>query len=361
VVASISPSIEDGVVHTNRVIRIRFDRAIDPDSFLFDNGLPFPGDWQRMYYPDEDDPRYNDRDYKNISIECPRELAWAYKSSNWEPFYYPPELSDDGTILTIEIRPDARQLDSPLLFSRLTVTLNRDIKDTRGISLGRTYPFVIEAQDEASRYYSPTDDPPYPTIYSENFVTVKATAPTADHPDGEISPGANFCLFSSGNRYGSSDYFAYNSDDNWIYIAFQTDLYDYTFAGALVYEYYLDNGSVSRYTGEKASPVYDPVIVKTMTEQYKEKVPSDDAYGFNPSRPVRVVKYNLSKRTGTGDLQVILNVTPLDIADWLKSEAQPDTRNFTENLLFYAGSSSNLGQRIRFYSQVFVWYTPGVE
>jgi hypothetical protein len=72
---------------------------------------------------------------------------------------------------------------------------------------------------------------------------------------------------------GLSDCFGYEKDDNWIYIAFQTDLSDYTFVGALIYEYYSDippGGQYAtqhtyRYTGDMASPVYDPDIVKAMT------------------------------------------------------------------------------------------------
>jgi hypothetical protein len=66
--------------------------------------------------------------------------------------------------------------------------------------------------------------------------------PDTDHPDGQIWPGAK--IFKEGDNGDYSDgpssepshHFAYDSDDNWIYIAFQTNLTDYAFAGALIYE-----------------------------------------------------------------------------------------------------------------------------
>jgi hypothetical protein len=328
VVGSFTPDIADGLVGVDRVIRIRFSRAIDPVSFLFDNGFPFEGNWKAAYDPGTG--IYDGRVYKNILIESNNVVSRFNNSKNWAPLYYPPELSDDGTILTIALRPDpgtSQYVETP---TQLTVTLNRDIRDTRGISLGRTYSFIIETQGTTANRESPMDDPPYPEILNnQNFVMVKASPSDADHPDGRIWPGAK--IFKLGENDSDSTvpssepthHFAYEKGDNWVYIAFQTELSDYAFAGALIYESVFDSGSDYKYdyTGQRAEPVYDPAIVTPLANHFREMYSASYMDKFNPSRPIRVVRYNLSKRTGTGDLDVSLYIIPLDSLDRPKEGA----------------------------------------
>jgi hypothetical protein len=291
---------------------------------LFDNGLPFQGDWKDIYnftFDDYDWILPNGYVYKNILIESrnplPDYLGDLGGNTDGAFRYEPPELSADGTILTIAPRPDGLGLDSGLWRNQITVTLNRDIKDTRGISLGRSTSFVIETEvDDLSvlRDYA-TNDPPYPQVLSYSSALAKASFPPVNpaYPDGRMVPKEN--IFNYGENGISepssnfSHHFAYNRDDNWVYIAFQTELMDYTFAGALVYEYYFDEskpGYMGNYTGEIASPVHNPVIVKPLTDALEKT---------DPSRPVRVVKYRLHERSGSGNLQVHLAIIPLDILD----------------------------------------------
>jgi hypothetical protein len=386
VVGSFTPDVANGTVGANRVIRIRFDRAIDPASFLFDNGLPFQGDWRAAYYPESyGDPDniggYDNRVYKNILIES-NAVLWGLESNNWAPFYYPPELSDDGTILTIALHPDGGNSDYVAVPNQLTVTLNRDIRDTRGISLGRTYSFIMEVAGTTEERNPADADPPYPEILNgSNFVMVKASPPDAFHPDGRIWPGAKIFEiknidntieygnggFSEGPSSEPSHHFAYDSDDNWIYIAFQTDLTDYAFAGALIYEAYFYNNSGAEkynYTGRTAEPVYDPDIVKPLTARFKEvysALPSDAPNRFNPSRPVRVVKYNLSRRAeadyGGEKPYLYLYITPLDILDWPKTDDSDVITNALtkpdDGDLFEGGPSTD---RISYPFSVGVWY-----
>ncbi|MDR2785403.1 MAG: hypothetical protein LBB83_05775, partial [Treponema sp.] len=162
-------------------------------------------------------------------------------------------------------------------------------------------------------------------------------------------------------------------DDNWIYIAFQTELHDYAFAGALVYEWYQDNAvnKTYSYTEETASPVYDPAIVKPLAARLKERYPSDGPRdAFNPSRPVRVVKYRLSRRPGTEPLSVSVHLTiiPLDVLD--RPRTNDDSREIdndttlTEGDLFENGDDStgvDSSSTNRVYSGssfIRVWYVP---
>jgi hypothetical protein len=387
IVMSISPSLGYIPVVMNQVIRIRFSKPIDPASFLFDNGLPFQGDWRTVYYPGEDGS-YDNRVYKNISIESntPILMTTIY---NWATLYYPPELSADGTILTIAFRPNDFTSDLGGSRSVLTVTLNRDIRDTGGISMGRTYPFLIEMQGTTGFRSSPTDDPPYPEILNDfNYAMVKATAPSPARPDGEIWPGEHFWRIytddgrthfeniildeDGGTELPSSNpfhHFDYDSGDNWIYIAFQTELTDYAFAGALIYETYWATSSAEAYsyTGEIASPVYDPAIVGPLTDFYKKKFSAPDlSHPFDPSRPIRVVKYNLSRRTTeAAPLRVTLWFTPLDILDRPKINYLPDysyaktnEASLMEDDVFENGDNSVKVDNMRSpYIYVPVWYT----
>jgi hypothetical protein len=398
VVASISPDMAGKIrpVKTDQVIRIRFSRPMDPDSFLFEenNWLPFKGDWRAAYYPEDYGDQtniggYDNRVYKNILIESNNVLA-GLDSNNWAPFYYPPELSDDGTILTITFRRDVGNSDFAGEYNQLTVTLNRDIRDTRGISLGRTYPFVIEARESTNHRSSPTDDdPPYPEILNgSKFAMVKASPPDTAHPDGQIWPGARIFgtevgdsiifengSYSDGPSSEPSHHFAYDRDDNWIYIVFQTELSDYAFAGALIYENYTNSSSneTYSYTGQTASPVYDPAVVKPLTDFFKERHSNYAAssYNFNPSRPIRVVKYNLSRQTaanfGSEKPHVVLRIAPLDILDQPKDSdddvlvvKKDVTTALTEADLFEGGSSKdieNIELRVHYLSPfIGVWY-----
>jgi hypothetical protein len=290
-------------------------------------------------------------------------------------------LSDDGTILTIPFcRNTGLTSDYTAGLNQVTITLNRDIRDTRGISLGRTTSFVIETGGVwLARTSDPDSDPPYPQILEEqNFVMVKASfnENDADHPDGRILPGAKiFQRDDTAELTPSSEpthNFDYNKDDNWIYIAFQTDLNDYTFDGALIYECVFDSGSSYKYdyTGKKAEPVYDPDIVTPLANRFKEvysasALGADQAHrAFNPSRPIRVVRYNLSRRTGTGNSHVSLHIIPLDIWDWTASANCTKTGGaipspFTNEDLFGTSGSAatNQSERIHYSRSIYVWYT----
>jgi hypothetical protein len=215
------------------------------------------------------------------------------------------------------------------------------------------------------------DDPPYPEILNnQNFVMVKASPPDADHPDDRIWPGAKIFKLGENTNYDTWPYdpssepthhFDYDSDYNWIYIAFQTELSDYAFAGALVYEY-CDDGTSYRYTGQTAKPVYDPAIVTPLANHFREaySVP-DHPSSFNPSRPIRVVRYNLSKRAGTGSLMVRLRIIPLDSLDRPNDgDDSVQDGSLKEKILFIDGADSefetNLGLE-RMFSEITVWYT----
>jgi hypothetical protein len=384
-VVSFTPDVANGMADLGQVIRIRFSRAIDPASFLFDDvpvPVPFKGDWKAVYYPEiyGDPDSYagydEDRDYKNILIETDDPLSISTTdSNNWAPFYYPPELSLDGTILTIAPRRGIKDLDFTGRH-QFTVTLDRDIKDTGGISMGRTTSFRIETE---SRWFrdSPTGDPPYLQVLLSGLVMVKAffDEDDADHPDGRIFEGAK--IFKDGGNtdynvwpYGPSSepthHFDYGSDDNWIYIAFQTELNDYTFNGALVYEETGSSGSEKySYTGQTAKPVYDPAIVKPLTDHFKTVYTKGDVFtsGFDPSRPIRVVRYNLSKRTGTGNSQVSLYIIPLDVLDKpcendeYSSYAKTDVATLKQDELFTNGSNSIDFSGRDNYALISVWFT----
>jgi hypothetical protein len=334
-VVSFTPDLAvHGIVSPARAIRIRFSRAIDPDSFLFDNGLPFLRDWKAVYYP-ETSSDYTNRVYKNISIESTKPMKvystdGEFSTTNWTSFFDPPELSVGNTVLTLTFRYGQGIGDNGWGRTQLTVTLNRDIKDTSGISLGRTTSFSIEAVDDTNfRRYSPKDEP-YPRVLNYACVMVKADSPPdTDYPDGRMLPAGNIFSIGDNTEYNGSNrepssnpshHFAYDRDDNWIYLAFQTEpmnsTMDYTFAGALIYEWYFDfsdtttNGAFANYTGAPASPVYDPDIVRPLIAAFKNEYPE-----FDSSRPIRVVKYKLAKRTWTGNREVSLHIVPLDVFD----------------------------------------------
>jgi hypothetical protein len=242
--------------------------------------------------------------------------------------------------------------------------------------MGRTTSFVMETGGVwLARTSDPDSDPPYPEILQEqNFVMVKASPPDANHPDGQILPGAEICCWKDTAELTPSSESTHNfsyGDDNWIYIAFQTDLNDYTFDGALIYEKVHVSGTSSTYnydyTRQRAEPVYDPDIVTPLANHFKE-VYSASALGadyshlaFNPSRPIRVVRYNLSSRTGSENSHIYLHIIPLDIWDWTAYASWTKTGTggslpFTNGDLFNA-TSTDLGDRIDYSRFIYVWYT----
>jgi hypothetical protein len=366
-VVSVTPLIYDGVAYFTRSIRIRFDRALDPASFVFDNGFALEDaqDWRDIYYLEPGSTAadyYDNRVYKNILIESSLSFTQddGSPTNNWAPFYDPPELSADGTILDIPFRYGPLEtvandggkfslsktgISGQLTANKiLTVTLNRDIKDTRGYSLGEAYTFFVEigAPDMGGRKDG-DDEFPYPRLsINENNVIVRALPPSPGHPDGQIDPGAR--IFSSGKseheymapKDGTSAglfpfpaedpryHFRYN-EDNWIYIAFQPEYMDYPFKGALIYELHniseVNSDEVINYTAEIAAPVYDPEIIKTLTARLAENT-TVFGYAYNPARPVRVVRYRMAHRSGPPEtykskvMQVKVEGILLDMMDY---------------------------------------------
>jgi hypothetical protein len=384
-VSSISPSPDERRVATDRTIRIRFSKPLDPNSFLFDsNKRSYQGDWRYAYfYPKGDEEYgYDNRVYKNILIEGPNiSHIDEMKGNNWAPFYYPPELSDDGTILSLVFRTYTSNADVSG-YNLLTITLNRDIKDTQGISMGTTYTFNIETQGRTNARKSPTDDdPPYPKVLGDaNVVVVKALPPDAGHPDGQIDPDAKFFGWEENAVYGpegpgpspeASHHFEFEKDDNRIYIAFQTELMDYPFTGALVYEAYFDTSANQKYnyTGEIAAPVYDPAIVGPITEYFRKTYSHGHNHPYTPSRPIRVVRYNLARQTipnPVKDQPVSLCIIPIDTLDNPNigtASVKTNVSNLCEADLFSGGTNAQMGfssnaERAASQARISIYFLP---
>jgi hypothetical protein len=393
-VMAVTPVIDDGVVYLFRSIRIRFDRAMDPASFLFDNGLAVEGvgDWRALYHAKPGGTLadfYDHRVYKNILIESSVPYTQnGTSSNNWAPFYDPPELSADGTILDIPFRYNTfmsygkndlasapGMLDLMSATKALTVTLNRDIKDTRGYSLGEAYTFFVET-GLMKEFAEPDSDAvlPYPKLsINRNSVIVRASPPDQDHPDGQIWPGAPF--FSTGkreNEYRDAEnnwhpvddpryHFSYSADeDYWVYIAFQPEYMDYPFTGALVYESHEKNGRdrVINYTGEIAVPVHDPDIIKTLTAQLATY---SSRYTYTPSRPVRVVRYQMVPRRepdSKSAVRVTVQGVLLSMLDAPKDALPQDeiATNFDYGRLLEGGGSKYKDRMTSDTLEFPVWY-----
>jgi hypothetical protein len=334
---SITPSIEEGIVFADRVIRIRFSKPIDPDSFGFEE------DWKKIYYPEEfgvfpDDELggYDNRVYTNITMPS-SQLDQQGQPIDFMRYYYPPVLSTDGYVLTLwrKIEFNTNEL-AVFTYNQITLLLNRDIRSSDGIAMGKTYPFVIEQQGTERNWgiYWRSEDNidglkdmlKPPKLLSWNFMGIKAKAPDAARPDGEIMPEA--VVFSGSEHdgpslppydhsdHGHADFFEDPSAENWIYLVFQTDFYDYPIQGALVYESRLtDANEQFAYTGKIASLVHDPAIVQKLAKEYSDYYSDNGSY--SPSRPIHVVKYQLATYAADDYFfyGVNLVITPIDILD----------------------------------------------
>jgi hypothetical protein len=312
------------IAYDNPYIQIRFSRALDPATVLFNTG------WRRNQWGEpswgEGDPQKLSTRFNNISI------IDEISGSHLEPFLTPPYLSPDGRTLTfwaytIDYQGDREGAESSFNNSKnqgsVTVDLGRGIKDVNGVAI---VPYSFSYRTAASGmglWKNPFDKP---KIYQRlAAIQVKDYYPGSPLPLGKYAVAVGDDI---NQRLIPSDPQA----DNDIYIVFQcTEITDAPIIGLRVYErYYTGTPSIPNEYHDSEDlndwPLLsdtDPVLAYKIAAAFLP-IFRNNVYGdeIDPANPFYVVKYTLKERNipSTGNSysrEVGLYVYPLTGYDTL--------------------------------------------